>query len=290
MDWNFLFVIALNGVIYGSFLLLPTLGLSLVFGLARIVNFAHGQLYALGAYFAVDLMRMLGGFWSAVIISPLIMVLFAVVVERLTIEPIRNRSDIYTLLVTFGLSLMIVGGIEQYWGTAAVLVSPPDAFQGTVMILGNEYPAFRLVAAALSLITTGGVFAVVQWTPVGLRIRAVADDREMAGAIGINTRWLMTFVFGGAAGLAAFAGALGSPIFTVNLGMGSSIVLDSFLAVILGGLGNLPGSAVGAFIVALAKNIGGGYLSDWSIAVIFGVVGLTLIIRPKGVFGRGRVA
>ena len=168
MDWNFLFVIALNGVIYGSFLLLPTLGLSLVFGFARIVNFAHGQLYALGAYFAVDLMRMLGGFWSAVIISPLIMVLFAVVVERLTIEPIRNRSDIYTLLVTFGLSLMIVGGIEQYWGTAAVLVSPPDAFQGTVMILGNEYPAFRLVAAALSLITTGGVFAVVQWTPVGL--------------------------------------------------------------------------------------------------------------------------
>ena len=112
----------------------------------------------------------------------------------------------------------------------------------------------------------------------------------MAGAIGINTRWLMTLVFGGAAGLAAFAGALGSPIFTVNLGMGSSIVLDLFLAVILGGLGNLPGSAVGAFIVALAKNIGGGYLSDWSIAVIFGVVGLTLIIRPKGVFGRGRVA
>jgi branched-chain amino acid transport system permease protein len=290
MDWNFFFVIALNGFIYGSFLLLPTLGLSLVFGLARIVNFAHGQLYALGAYLAVDLMRTIGNYWSAVIISPLLMVLFAIVVERLTIVPIRNRSEIYTLLVTFGLALMIVGGIEQYWGTAALLVRVPSPFRDTVTILGNEYPAYRLFAAAVSLTITAAVFALVQWTPFGLRIRAVADDREMAGAIGINTAWLITLVFGGAAGLAAFAGALGAPIFTVNLGTGSSILLDSFLAVILGGLGNLPGSAVGAFIVALAKNIGGGYLSDWSIAVIFGIVGLMLIVRPRGVLGGGRVA
>ena len=290
MDWNFFFVIALNGFIYGSFLLLPTLGLSLVFGLARIVNFAHGQLYALGAYLAVDLMRTVGSYWSAVIISPLLMVLFAIVVERLTIVPIRNRSEIYTLLVTFGLALMVVGGIEQYWGTAALLVRVPSQFRDTVTILGNEYPAYRLFAAALSLTITAAVFALVQWTPFGLRIRAVADDREMAGAIGINTTWLITLVFGGAAGLAAFAGALGAPIFTVNLGTGSSILLDSFLAVILGGLGNLPGSAIGAFIVALAKNIGSGYLSDWSIAVIFGIVGLMLIVRPKGVLGRGRVA
>jgi branched-chain amino acid transport system permease protein len=212
------------------------------------------------------------------------------VVERLTIVPIRNRSEIYTLLVTFGLALMIVGGIEQYWGTAALLVRVPSQFRDTVTIFGNEYPAYRLFAAALSLTIAVGVFALVQWTPFGLRIRAVADDREMAGAIGINTTWLVTLVFGGAAGLAAFAGALGAPIFTVNLGTGSSILLDSFLAVILGGLGNLPGAAIGAFIVALAKNIGGGYLSDWSIAVIFGIVGLMLIVRPKGVLGRGRVA
>ncbi len=290
MNWNFFFVITLNGLIYGSFLLLPTIGLSLVFGLARVVNFAHGQLYALGAYIAVDLVRIWGGFWLAVIVAPLAMVLFGLVVERLTIAPIRNRSEIYTLLVTFGLALMIVGGIEEYWGTAALLVPIPSHFQGTVTILGNEYPTYRLVAAALSLMMTACVFAVMQWTPVGLRIRAVADDSEMASAIGIDTRRLMTIVFGGAAGLAAFAGALSAPIFTVNLGTGSNIVLDSFLAVILGGLGNLPGSAIGAFIVALAKNIGGGYLSDWSIAVIFGVVGLILIIRPTGVLGRGRVA
>ena len=290
MDLNFFFVIVLNGVIYGSFLLLPTLGLSLVFGLGRVANFAHGQLYALGAYVAVNVIDALGGFWPAVIISPGLIFLFAVAVELLTIAPIRNRSEIYTLLVTFGLSLMIVGAIQQYWGTGAFLVPAPVRLQGTVSILGNEYPVYRLVAAALSLLVTAGIFAVVRWTPIGLRIRAAADDGEMALAIGINTKRLMTVVFASAAALAAFGGALGAPIYTVNLGMGSSVLLDSFLAVIVGGLGNLPGSAIGAFIVALAKNIGGGYLSDWSIAVIFGAVGLMLIVRPKGVFGRGRVA
>lgn len=290
MDLNFFFVIVLNGVIYGSFLLLPTLGLSLVFGLGRIANFAHGQLYALGAYVAVNVIGLLGGFWAAVIISPLLIFLFAIAVELLTIAPIRDRPEIYTLLVTFGLSLMIVGGIEQYWGTGAFLVAAPVQLQGTVSIVGNEYPIYRLAAAALSLLVTAGVFAAVRWTAVGLRIRAAADDGEMALAIGINTKFLMTIVFAGAAALAAFGGALGAPIYTVNLDTGSSILLDSFLAVIVGGLGNLPGSAVGAFIVALAKNIGGGYLSDWSIAVIFGAVGLMLIVRPKGVFGRGRVA
>jgi len=290
MDYNFLFVVALNGLVYGSFLLLPTLGLSMVFGLARIVNFAHGQLYALGAYFTVELIRLLGSYWSAVLVSPLLMVLFAVGLERLAIAPIRDRTEIYTLPVTFGLGLMIVGGIEQCWGTAAVLVSAPAPLQGSVTVLGNEYPTYRLVAAALSLIITSTVFAVVQWSSIGLQIRAVADDREMAAAIGVNTDYLITMVFGSAAGFAALAGALGAPIFTVNLGTGSSVLLDSFLAVILGGLGYLPGSAVGAFIIALAKNIGSAYLSDWSIAVIFGVVGLTLVIRPQGVLGRGRVA
>jgi branched-chain amino acid transport system permease protein len=144
--------------------------------------------------------------------------------------------------------------------------------------------------AGLSLAVCAGVFAFVHWTPMGLRIRAITDDGEMAEALGVNTRALLTVVFAGAAALAAFAGALGAPVFTVNPGMGSTILLDSFLAVILGGLGNLPGSTLGALTVGLAKAIGGGYLSDWSIAVIFGVVAVVLIFRPRGVLGRGRIA
>jgi branched-subunit amino acid ABC-type transport system permease component len=291
VDLNFLFISALNGVVYGAFLLLTSLGLSLVFGLGRVVNFAHGALYALGGYALIDVMRRAGvGYWPALVTAPLVVVPVALAIERATIFPIRRRPDVDTLLVTFGVSFMIVGGIEYTFGTGTTLLRTPPPFTGTVDVFGNPYPLYRVFAAGVSLLVSAGVFAVVQWTPVGLRIRAITDDGEMAEALGIDTKRLLTLVFGGAAGLAAFAGALGAPIFAIHPEMGMGILLDSFLAVILGGLGNLPGSAVGAFVVALTKSIGGGYFADWSIAFLFLVVAVVLIVRPTGVFGRGRVA
>ncbi len=291
MDLNFFLSSALNGVVYGAFLLLTSLGLSLVFGLGRVVNFAHGALYALGGYAVIAIINQTGaGYWTALLLAPLAVVPIAIAIERATIHPIRNRSDVYTLLVTFGMSFMLIGAIEYVWGTGTTLLKPPAPFEGTVEIFGNQYPLYRLLAAGVSLAVSGGVFAFIQWTPIGLRIRAITDDPGMAEAIGVNTKWLLTLVFGAAAGLAAFAGALGAPIFAVHPEMGMGILLDSFLAVILGGLGNLPGSAVGAMVVALTKSIGGGYIADWSVAVLFAVVAIALIFRPTGVFGRGRVA
>jgi branched-chain amino acid transport system permease protein len=291
VDLNFLFVSTLNGVVYGAFLLLTSLGLSLVFGLGRVVNFAHGALYALGGYAVIAVINRAGvDYWIALVVAPLLVVPVAIAIERLTIYPIRDRSDIYTLLVTFGVSFILIGGVEYIWGTGTTLLKPPAPFVGTVDVLGNQYPLYRLFAAGVSLAVSAAVFAFIQFTPIGLRIRAITDDPGMAEALGVNTKWLLTLVFGGAAGLAAFAGALGAPIFAVHPEMGTGILLDSFLAVILGGLGNLPGSAIGAFVVALTKSIGGGYIADWSVAVLFVVVAVALIFRPTGVFGRGRVA
>ena len=291
MDLNFLFVNTLNGVVYGALLLLTSLGLSLVFGLGRVVNFAHGALYALGGYVVVATMQRAGlDFWLALAIVPIPVMLLAIVIERTTIYPIRDRPEIYTLLVTFGLSFMLIGAVEYVWGTGTTLVRTPQAFQGTVQLFGNPFPIYRLVAAGLSLLASAAVFIFIQFTPFGLRIRAITDDPGMAQALGINTQWLLTIVFGGAAGLAAFAGALGAPIFAVHPEMGSAILLDAFLAVILGGLGNLPGTAIGAFFVALTKSIGGGYIADWSIAILFALVAIALIFRPTGLFGYGRVA
>jgi branched-subunit amino acid ABC-type transport system permease component len=291
MDINFFFVNALNGVVYGTFLLLTSLGLSLVFGLGRVVNFAHGALYALGGYAFVTAMQRLGAsFWVALLLAPLPVTALAIAIERATIHPIRDRPEIYTLLVTFGMTFMLIGAIEHFWGTGTSLVRPPSSLQGTIQIFGNHFPIYRLVAAAISLLMSAGVFAFIQFTPIGLRIRAITDDPGMAQAIGINTQWLLTLVFGAAAGLAAFAGGLGAPIFAVHPDMGSGILLDAFLAVILGGLGNLPGTATGAMFVALTKSIGGGYIAEWSIAVLFALVAVALIFRPTGLFGQGRAA
>lgn len=291
MDLSFLLANALNGVVYGAFLLLTSLGLSLVFGLGRVVNFAHGALYALGGYVLVALMqRTAMDYWLALVVAPLLVVPVAILIERITIYPVRSRPEIYTLLVTFGVSFMVIGALEYVWGTGTTLVAVPRLFAGTLRVFGNEYPIYRLAAAGLSLLVSAAVFAFIQFTAVGLRIRAVTDDPGMAEALGVNTNWLLTLVFGAATGLAAFAGALGAPIFAVHPDMGTGILLDSFLAVILGGLGNLPGSAIGAFFVALTKSIGGGYVADWSVAILFVVVAVALIFRPIGLFGRGRVA
>jgi branched-chain amino acid transport system permease protein len=291
MDLSFLFANTVNGAVYGAFLLLTSLGLSLVFGLGRVVNFAHGALYALGGYGLVTVMQRLGlGFWPALVVAPILVVPIAIAIERVTIQPIRGRPEIYTLLVTFGVSFMVIGALEYIFGTATTLVEVPRLFAGTVVIFGNEFPIYRLAAAGVSLVVSGAVFAFVQFTPIGLRIRAVTGEPGMAEALGVNTTRLLTLVFGAAAGLAALAGALGAPIFAVHPEMGSGILLDSFLAVILGGLGNLPGSAIGAFFVALTKSIGGGYVADWSIAILFVVVAIALVFRPTGLFGRGRVA
>ena len=291
MQLNLFLVSLLNGVLYGAFLLLTSLGVSLVFGLGRVVNFAHGALYALGGYALVAVMKVSGApFWLALIVGPLLVVPVAIVIERATIFPIRNRPEIYTLLVTFGLTFILVGGIEMIWGSGTTLVTSPPLLSGSVDILGAPYPIYRLFAAGVSLLISAGVFAFILLTPIGLQIRAVTDDAEMAEALGVKTRWLLTMVFGAAAGLAGFAGALGTPIFAVNPEMGSGILIDSFLAVILGGLGNLPGSALGALIVALTKSVGGSFIAEWSVAILFLVVALALIFRPTGLFGRGRVA
>jgi len=291
VDWNFLFVNILNGLVYGSFLLLTSLGLSLVFGLGRVVNFAHGALYAMGGYALIAVMHGVdAGYWLGLVAAPLLVMPIAMAIERAAIQPIRHRPDVDTLLVTFGLSSMIVGAIEYLWGTGTKLLPPPSPFAATVDVFGNQYPLYRLVAGGVSLLVSAGVFAVIQCTPVGLRIRAITDDPGMAEALGVNRKRLLTLVFGCAAGLAALAGALGAPIFAIHPEMGMNILIDSFLVVVLGGLGSLMGSVIGAFFVSLTKSIGGGYFAEWSTAILFMVVAVVLIARPTGVFGHGRVA
>jgi branched-chain amino acid transport system permease protein len=291
VDWNFLFVNILNGVVYGSFLLLTSLGLSLVFGLGRVVNFAHGALYAMGGYALIAVMHGVGaGYWLALVVAPLLVIPIAMAIERIAIDPIRHRPDVDSLLVTFGLSSMIVGAIEYVWGTGTKLLPPPFPFAAIVDVFGNQYPLYRLVAAGVSLLVSAGVLAIIQFTPVGLRIRAITDDPGMAEALGVNRKRLLTLVFGCAAGLAALAGALGAPVFAIHPEMGMNILIDSFLVVVLGGLGSLTGSVIGAFFVSLTKSIGGGYFAEWSTAFLFLVVAVALVIRPTGVFGRGRVA
>ena len=170
-ELNFLFVNIVNGLVYGSFLLLTSLGLSLVFGLGRVVNFAHGAFYALGGYVLISVMRVGAGFWLALAVVPVVLTGIGLALEAGLIRRLRKRPEVDTLLATFGLSAMLVGGIEYLWGTSTTIVKPPLGFEGIVQVLSNDFPIYRFAAAGLSLLMAAGVLAIVQWTPLGLRIR-----------------------------------------------------------------------------------------------------------------------
>src|SRR5262249_25743054 len=190
----------------------------------------------MGGYALIAVMAGVGvGYWLGLVVAPLLVMPIAMGIERVAIQPIRQRPDVDTLLVTFGLSSMIVGGIEYVWGTGTKLLPPPAPFDATVDVLGNQYPLYRLVAATVSLLVSAGVLAAIQFTPIGLRIRAITDDPGMAEALGVNRKRLLTLVFGCAAGLAALAGGPGGPRFAIHPDMGVTCLIDSFLVVVFCG-------------------------------------------------------
>lgn len=278
-----------NGLIHASLLLLSALGLSLIFGLGRVANFAHGAFYAVGGYVFLTALQRIGvGFWPALALTPAVAFVVAIVLERLVIAPVRPRDEIYTLLATFGLSLVIVGFIEFSAGTGTVIVRPPQWLAATVDVAGVPLPVYRLFAAIISIAVSALVFALVQFTPSGLRIRAITSDQTMAAALGIPVARTAALVFAGATAMVAFAGALGAPIYAVHPEMGTAVLLDSFLVVVIGGLGYLPGAVAGVLIVALVKSLGAVSFPEWSTALLFLLVALVLVWRPTGVFLRGR--
>jgi len=278
----------LSAAVYGSLLSLVSFGLTLVFGLGRVVNFAAGVFYALGAYFALTFLP-ITGYWFGMAVAPLLVAFIGLLVDQGVIRPIRNRPEIYTLLVSFAVAILFTGIIERAWGGhAAKMVDPP--ILGSFEIFGGPFPQWRVYAALIAVIFVGLVWRGLYTTAFGLRIRAASDNRLMASLLGLNTSKVLTATFGLSCGMAALAGALAGPIFSVRSTMGNDLLIDAFLAVIVGGLGSLRGAVVGAYLIAAMKNLPVGWLDAENASIsTFALVVFVLLARPAGVFGEGRV-
>lgn len=273
--------------LYGSLLAAVAVSLTLVFGLGRVVNFAIGTFYALGAYCAYAFNGPLG-YWPAIVCSALCVTALAGGVERIAIRPLRGRTEISTLLATFGLTILLDGLMQVVWGTSTFMVGSPVG--GSVSIAGQDMTTFTFVAAALAMLLCGGVFALLRRTSVGMVLRSASQNTSMAELLGIDTRSLMTIVFAASAGIAALVGGLAGPLFSVRPGMDIDFLIDAFLAVVIGGLGSVRGAIVGAYIVALADNFALTFMTgDVATAVSFVFVIAILLARPQGIFGEGRV-
>jgi branched-subunit amino acid ABC-type transport system permease component len=273
----------LNGVVTGMILALVASGLTLIFGIMDVVNFAHGELFMLGAYVGVIVLAATGDFWIALVAASLIIALFGAVIYLMTLRPLLGRDPLTTILATFGVSLVLQNYALWQFGPVARKIQEP--FTGHFTIFYLDYPWYRLVIALLAAAIIGALWLFLKFGTYGIWIRATTQDRVMAQAMGIPVPWVLTTVFAIGAGMAGASGVLFGPLVGVNHTMGLDWILKAFIVVVVGGMGNLAGSIAAAIFISLLE----AYAALWvspaqAIIVSFIVLILTLLFRPTGLF------
>ncbi len=261
-------------------------GLTLIFGLMRIVNFAHGALYMLGAFIGYSLSKWSGNFWVALAVTPILVGLIGGAFEFAILRRLYRRDAHAFLMVTFGLALVVGEVVRLGWGPDALQVAPPPLLNGVVFVLDEPFPLYRLF-----LVATGAVVAVAIWqllerTRLGLLIRATSQNADMASALGIDIKRVRSAVFGIGCGLAALGGVLAAPLVTASNGMAATVIIDAFVIVIIGGMGSFLGSAIGALLVAFVQVFGTYYFPDLALALMYLVMLTVLVVRPGGLLGK----
>ncbi len=277
----------LVGLSVAMYLWLLASGLTIVFGVLGVLNFAHGSLFMLGAYFAFTFYGLWGiNFWLAIALSLLAVGIVGYLMERFFLRHIYDLDHAYQLLLTFGFILIFDDAVKMVWGGVAKIPAMPSFFEGTLSAFGRPFPVYNLF-----IIVAGLLVAVILWllfekTWWGRTVRASASDREMASAIGVNIPTLFTGVFVLGAMLGALGGALGTPVRVVAPGIGSAMIIQAFIITVIGGLGNLKGAFVGALIVGILSSYGILLFPVFELFLIFLIMAVVLMLKPQGLFGR----
>jgi len=280
----------MSGLSVGMFLFLVSVGMSLIFGVTRVVNLAHGALYMVGAYLLVSLVEFLPdrwwGFWLALLLAPLGVALLGGAIEVALLRRVYHRDPLMQLILTFGLILVIGTLVLLVWGPDNKSVQRPELLDGSVMLFGQFFPSYYLLVLVLAPLIAIGMWFVFYRTRWGMLIRAATVDREMLGALGVNVAALYTQVFMFGSWLAGFGGALAAPTVAVALGMDSDVLTNAFVVVVVGGLGSFAGSFIAALLVGLLQSFGILIFPSISIVLLFLVMAIVLIVRPWGLLGR----
>ena len=275
----------LHGLVFGAALGLLALGLTVIFGLLGVMNFAHGELYMLGAYAGIAVIGVTHSFWVALLVAPLLVGVVGAVTEMTTLRLVYNREPLYGLILTFGLALVFREGARQIWGGDMRRILPP--FTGSTPLLGMTYPDYRLFLLAASSVILLALWLFFTRTRAGIVVRAAVQDAEMLDGLGVDVRRVFTLTFAASGALAALAGLLLAPIFTVYPQMGVEMILLAFIVVILGGMGSMGGSVAAAFVIGIAQSLFSLWMNPQRVAIaIFGIMIVVLIVRPRGFAGR----
>jgi len=274
----------LLGLINGAFYALLSLGLAVIFGLMNVINFTHGAQYMMGAFGAWMLLNYLGvPYWGALVLAPIIVGAFGVVIERLLISRLYHLDHLYGLLLTFGLALVIEGLFRREYGISGLPYSNP--IPGGTNLGFMFLPWYRAWVIALSLVVCLGTWFIIERTQLGSYLRAATERPDLVQAFGINVPRMITLTYGFGVGLAALAGVLAAPIYSVNPVMGANLIIVVFAVVVIGGMGSIMGSIVTGFGLGVVEGLTKVFYPEASNTVIFVIMAIVLMVRPQGLFG-----
>ncbi len=276
-----------NGLASGAFYALLALGLSVIFGMLRIINFAHGAMYMLGAfatYWAAQNLHL--PFFAALLLAPIVVGLFGMLIEVLLLRRLTGSDPVYGLLFTFALTLIIVNVVRDVAGPLGSPYAVPDALSGLANLGFTQYPAYKLFVIVISVIICAIVWWFVERSMIGARIRAATENPALVRALGVDTQRLVTLAFGAGIALAAIAGVLAAPTTNVQPSMGDDIIIYTFAIVVIGGLGSILGSITAGFALGVLQTIGAISYPPIATTLIFIVMVIVIAVRPAGLFGR----
>jgi branched-chain amino acid transport system permease protein len=277
----------LIGLINGAFYALLSLGLSVIFGLLNIINFAHGAQYMMGAFVAYFCLQIVGlGYWWSLLVAPILVGLIGILLERTMLKPLYHLDHLYGLLLTFGVALIIQGVFRNEYGSSGLPYGIPPQLSGGHNLGFMFLPNYRAWVVVFSLAVCLATWYVIERTKLGAYLRAATENPALVQAFGINVPRMITLTYGFGVGLAALAGVLAAPIYQVNPLMGADLIIVVFAVVVIGGLGSIMGSIVTGFGLGVVEGFTKVFYPEASATVIFVIMALVLLVRPAGLFGR----
>ncbi len=275
----------IHGLAYGMILFLVASGLTLIFGMMGVLNLAHAAFFMLSAYFGYQMLAWTGSFWLALLVAPVLTAVFGILMERFLLKKVHAFGHMGELILTVGISLIVLDGVKAVWGTESLPLKMPPMLEGLVQIGGLQYPIYRLFIIAMALVLLAILSLVLYKTRLGMVVRAAVSDAEMVNALGINVPLVFMCVFGVGTWMAGVAGVAIAPILTVFPGLADQMGMDAFIVVVVGGFGSLGGAFLVSIIGGLISSYGVQFLSQYAAVLMFVFMAVALAIKPMGLFG-----
>ena len=276
----------LNALQFSMTLFLLAVGLTIIFGLMKIVNLAHGSLYMIGAYLGLSICNYTDSFWLALIVAPLLTALIGAILYYLLFRHIQNADPMKQVLLTFGLIYISLDSVRLLWGTMSHSISAPDILSNSILLINEPYPSYRLFVIAIGLIVLFTLYIILEKTKIGAKVRASVDDPETAQLLQINTDKILFYTFALGCGLAGLAGITVAPILGVEPGMDMEVLVLTLIVVVVGGTGSLKGAIIGSLLIGFVDSFGKVYIPQLAQIIIYAVMALTILFRPDGLYKR----